>query len=241
VLVCTALEPFARHLFTTRELEFRPVALRPDYERVAQALSVRGDDVVRVRQVHGSTVFTVERGQAVLRPPDADAVISLDPARAASVRTADCVPILIADRRGRLVAAVHAGWRGTAAGVTQATLATIGTLGVQPSDLMAALGPAAGSCCYQVDDAVRRRFVEADPRAGRWFARDGERWRLDLAAANCAQLVAAGVSRAHVFLAGLCTIHDHTSWHSYRREGADAGRMVAAIRLQGPPVLAVRA
>src|SRR5581483_8119451 len=112
VLRCRGLDERAPHLFTTRDVSFRGAQAEQDDARLAAAFDLPPGGVVTVRQVHGRAVVVVEPGVAV-GARDADAVVSTDPARAIAVRVADCVPILLADDRRRVVAAVHAGWRGT--------------------------------------------------------------------------------------------------------------------------------
>jgi purine-nucleoside/S-methyl-5'-thioadenosine phosphorylase / adenosine deaminase len=222
----------APHLFTTRQLQFRDESVPRDYARLGQVLGVAGDHIVRVRQVHGRTVLTADAATVATDLVEADAIVGRDVGRVVSVRTADCVPILLADRGRRLVAAIHAGWRGTVAGVAAATVELIEALGVPAADLVAAIGPAIGPCCYQVDDLVHTRFTDGWSRAPAWFVADGDgHWRLDLPAANAAQLIDAGLRPDAVHQSGQCTAHQPGRWHSHRRDGADAGRMVAAIQL----------
>ena len=231
VLRAEALEPHAEHLFTTRNLQFRGHNPSADYEQLARVLTVAGDQVITVTQVHGRVVLVVRPGEWATEPRSADAIVSADPARAASVRIADCVPVLLADRRRRVVAAVHAGWRGTMAEVTRAAVSAIAELGVPASDLVAAIGPSIGPCCYQVDDPVRDAFLAARTDAGRWFRADADsRWKLDLWQANQDQLAEAGLDAAHVHVSRLCTFDHPSVFFSFRREGAGSGRMVAAIR-----------
>jgi hypothetical protein len=238
MLVCPALLRLAPHVFTTRGLSFRGPSSDDHSRRLAHALGLEADRLVGVRQVHGRRVIHIRPGDAIGREgsaPEADAIISSDPARAMMVRVADCVPILLADPNHTVVAAVHAGWRGTAAGVAAAAVEAIARLGIRPADLVAALGPSIGPCCYQVDAPVRDAFLNAFPPAGAWFAADGrDRWKVDLWQANVAQLVSAGLARESIHDARLCTAHHPDLCHSYRRDGAAAGRMVAAIRLRPP-------
>lgn len=236
VLASVAFAAVASHLVTTRDLAFRAGSIDGDYERLAAALDVPVDRIARVRQVHGRVVCTVSAGDAMPEPgaTDADAIVVTSPGVVASVRIADCVPVLIADRRHRVVAAVHAGWRGTAAGISAATVRAIRDHGVAADDLVAVIGPSIGPCCYQVDERVFESFAALWPAASSWFVADGPgRWRLDLWRANQDQLEAEGVPPAAIQSACLCTAHHPLDWFSHRRDGEQAGRMVAAVRLPG--------
>jgi YfiH family protein len=202
--------------------------------RLERVIGVAAGRLVRVRQVHGREVFVAGPEASAARPP-ADAVVTTDPAAAVAVAVADCVPILIADRGGRAVAAVHAGWRGTAANVVAATLDVLSRLGVTPPDVMAAIGPCIGPCCYQVDRPVREAFPSTATSAA-WFTPDGvDHWRLDLRAANADLLRLAGVPAGAVHVMPFCTADHPVECCSYRRDGTGAGRMTAAIAVGARP------
>ena len=231
LLQSRTLQPLATHGFTTRDLSFRGDRAAGDKARLADVMGVTPGGVITVRQVHGREVAMVTPGTVLPESTGADAVVSTDPSRAIAVRTADCVPILIADTNRRVVAAVHAGWKGTAAGVAAATVAAIEDLGVSASSLVAAIGPSIGACCYQVDARVRTAFLAATPDSAEWFAEDGPgHWRLDLWRANFDQLVKAGVPAESIHVSRLCT-SCHPDWFpSYRRDGQGAGRIAGVIR-----------
>lgn len=234
-LRASALDPLARHVFTSRQLQFRGSSFGPDADRLARSLEATPNDLVWVTQVHGRAVLSVAPAVHLEGRPEADAIVSTDPTRAIAVRVADCVPVLLADRQRRIVAAIHAGWRGACAGVVEATVSAIGEVGVPARELVAAIGPCIGPCCYQVDDRVRHAFLAMTPDAAVWFADDGPgHWRLNLPQAVSDQLERCGVPPDQVHVSRLCTADNLDDWYSYRREGPGTGRLVAAIRLGQP-------
>ena len=232
VLIAEPLQPYARHGFTARGFGHGGAGDNDGFAALAELLDLDVTALVRARQVHGRDVLEVQPGRDEKTGQSADALVSADASRAVAVAVADCVPILIADRRQRAVAAVHAGWRGTAARVVVAAVDALARGGVPPSDLVAAIGPSIGPCCYQVDAPVRDALMSGSMDAGQWFTADGDRhWRLDLWRANLDQLVEAGLAADSIHVARYCTAHHLEDCYSYRKEGAAAGRMFGAIRL----------
>jgi YfiH family protein len=244
VLVCDELDGVACHFFTGRQLQLRGDSsdAQRDWSRVADAVGVPADRLWRMRQVHGCDVFSVET-DAPAMPPQVDAMVTDRNDVALAVQVADCVPLLLTDPRTGAVAATHAGWRGTAANVAGATVARLARdYGARPADLIAAIGPSIGPTCFQVGPEVREAFIanSAGAAAGSalrpagWFTSDtGDRLLMDIWRANQDQLVAAGLSPAHVHVAGLCTLTHATQFFSYRREQQNTGRLLGVIRRRG--------
>jgi YfiH family protein len=159
--------------------------------------------------------------------PEAILPITDDPAVAVSVRVADCVPILLADRRSGAVAAVHAGWRGTAAGAVMVAVDSLrARYWNERRDVIAAVGPSIGPCCYEVARTWRAIFLH--PEAPTWFSR-AEKPHLDLWRATRDQLARAACRRPDSRVRAV-HIRSRCVFHSYRRDGKAAGRLVAAIR-----------
>lgn len=181
---------------------------------------------ISLKQIH-SDVCIYADGSAGGRIGEGDALITDIPGAAVAVRTADCIPILLVDTRKRAVAAVHAGWRGTVQGIAaKAVGAMADRFGSRPRDMLAAIGPGIGPCCYEVGEEVARQFRGLFPERSGWAGQT----RVDLAEANRRQLVSAGLPGSAVWAAGLCTACLAQEFFSWRREREKAGRMVSAIR-----------
>ncbi len=179
---------------------------------------------VTLRQIHSNHIWTAD-GLAD-RQEEGDALISRQIGLRIGIRTADCVPILLLDSKTHAVAAVHAGWRGTAAQILPLAASRLcADFGGEPTNLYAAIGPCIRQCCYQVGPEVARQFVPFFPE---WNTADIGARHLDLAVANTRQLIKLGVPAEHIFDSGLCTACS-ADLFSYRREPDNPGRMVAAI------------
>lgn len=225
------------HLFTTRHFPGTTLPTeprRPFGPEAAPFLAERGlqAEPAYLRQVHGPAVIEVDRGGLA---GQADALATGQPGLPLCISTADCLPVVLFDpRRGRLAAA-HAGWRGTVQAVSFAAVASLTGAGSAPEDLVVAIGPSIGACCYEVDAPVRERFQAAFPRAWEaWFTSKGPgKWMLDLWRANVDQLRTAGVQAERIDVLGLCTGCRPDLLFSYRRERG-AGRLVAVAALPEP-------
>ncbi|MCL6551701.1 MAG: peptidoglycan editing factor PgeF [Firmicutes bacterium] len=200
---------------------------------VLAALGRDPGDHVEVSQVHGRDVVVAtaaDRGRTAGR---ADGVVCADPAAVLAVHCADCVPLLLWYRRRGAAAAVHAGWRGLAAGVVAAAVEAMrAAFGTAPADLTAAIGPAIGPCCYEVDAPVRQQFAPWPWHEAVFARRRPGHWALDPWEATRWQLCGAGVPPDAVATARLCTAHHPTLFFSHRRDGR-TGHMAALIAPSG--------
>ncbi len=169
-----------------------------------------------VKQIHSDIIHYAGPQHGCLG--EGDALLSDQPGITIGVRTADCVPVLIVNPELRVVAAVHAGWRGTAQRIAAKVVEEMAS---EPSKLIAVIGPCIGECCYEVGPEVQTRFASDFPERG-------DLTHIDLAEANRRQLLAAGLVRTNIEVSGLCTKCD-PDLHSFRRDKEASGRMVAAI------------
>ena len=196
-----------------------PAAVAENRARLSNALALPAEPLW-LQQVHGCEIARFGGAQT----PQADASVAREPGQVCAVLVADCLPVLLADRQGTCVAAVHAGWRGLAAGVIERTIAS---LPVEPSRLVAWLGPAIGPEAFEVGAEVREQFLTADEGAeGLFRPSPAGRWLADLFGLARRRLAAAGVSSIHG--GGLCTLSDSSRFFSYRRDGI-TGRLAAMI------------
>ncbi len=195
--------------------------------RLAAHAAVAPSALLAVSQVHGDRVVEAKApapGPA-LTPAlaEADALFTAEPDVAVGVKTADCVPILIADARRRQVAAVHSGWRGTELRIVQRAVERLGTA---PADLVAAVGPCIRACCYEVSDELAAKFTAAF--GDRAAVRKGARWHLDLVHCVGQSLRDAGLTADRIDLeTALCTACDAGRFFSHRRDQGKTGRHVS--------------
>jgi len=259
-LVSTLLEPIAPHFFTTQQWTLGHLN-GSAAEAWAEIPAAFGPalPLVRLRQVHGRTAVVAEQldQDGIAAHAAADIIVSRSADRVIAVQAADCVPLLVADTRLGVVAAAHAGWRGLALGVPGATVrALMATYGSDPHDLVAAIGPSVGACCYEVGPDVREAF-----RAGGFPAASEDRWFRDAPVPSAGnppmaglpekprpghaffdgwtsavdQLTDAGIPAGQIACARLCTASHPAVLCSYRRDGVRAGRMAGAIRASRRP------
>jgi polyphenol oxidase len=183
---------------------------------------------VSVHQVHGDTVVEVNHQAA--RSIEADALWTRDPRAAVAVLVADCVPILIAHKLGKAVAAVHAGWRGTRARVASAMVERLAGAGFAAADLVVALGPAIGPCCFEIGADVADQLRQAFPGVETAVRTDGERIVADLWELNRRALMDAGVPETSIERLDRCTSCGARLF-SHRRDQGSTGRQAGIIAL----------
>jgi len=191
--------------------------------------------VVTANQTHSDHVSVIEeqemrgwngREDAV---EDCDALVTNQRGVIVAILTADCVPILLYDPGQNVVAAVHAGWRGTEAGIVVKTIRVMQEVfGTDPSHLLAGVAPAIGSCCYEVGEDVASHF-SAYPDA---LEQHGEKYQLDLPQINREQMVAAGVKETQIGMSGICTSCDVAHYFSSRKEQGCSGRFMSLIGMR---------
>jgi YfiH family protein len=198
-------------------------------------------ELVTVRQVHGDVVQIVERGPEALATEDGKAVLTGDGLTTREtglllgVQTADCVPVLIADTRLRAVAAIHAGWRGTVAAIVTAGVEKMTRkFGSRPEDMIAAVGPSIGACCFEVGDEVQAEFTQRFAYSDELLSKRAGRWHVDLWQANRRQLLDAGVPAESITVVGECTACARLElgsrkYFSHRAEHGLTGRMLSVI------------
>jgi polyphenol oxidase len=217
------------------------------------ALGAQKFPLIALKQIHSAVIWPFTR--APKEPCKGDASLTKTPGLLLAVQTADCVPILLVDPEKRAVAAIHAGWRGTLARIAEKTVGELhARFNSNPSDLLAAIGPSIGPCCYEVGAELVSQFASQFADASKFFdePRTGEepnplQWlnmmppghqpppknvHLDLPKANHSQLLAAGLSEKNIFSSGLCTACHPDLFFSYRKQGPRSGRLLSSLGMQ---------
>ncbi|MGB2642778.1 MAG: peptidoglycan editing factor PgeF [Candidatus Acidiferrum sp.] len=220
--------------------------------RFQSALNAADLPLISLKQIHSDVIHLFDSPPSA--PCSGDASITNRPGLLLAVQTADCVPVLLVDPKKRAIAAIHAGWRGTLARIAAKTIGAMQMhFATNPRDILAAIGPSIGGCCYEVGTDVATQFLSQFPDAHTYFEefRTGDepnpvQWLnmmppghqpppkgvlLDLRKANRSQLLAAGLRPQNIFVSDLCTACRPDLLFSYRKQHAATGRQMAAIAL----------
>ena len=207
-------------------------AVKENRERFFAAVGVDPSKAVRTIQVHGARVAAVGPSDVAVMQQATDGLVTATPNLPLVMAFADCTPIMLYDPKRQVIGIAHAGWRGTVAGVGQAAVQQMhSAFGCDPADILAAIGPAIGPCCYEVGDEVFREVANSLGRADELFqAGQGDRLHLDQWAANEFALRQAGVT--HIEQAGICTACHVNEFYSHRAEAGRTGRFGAIIMLR---------
>ena len=208
-----------RAFFTTRAFDSDTEALKDRLQAEAIYLPV---------QKHTGKVIVLEYE---LGPQTADAVVTNRKGIAIGVQVADCVPVLLYDIKHKVIGAVHAGWRGTAEGITGRTIAVFcDRFNASPENILVAIGPSIKGCCYEVGDEVMEAVAKASGTRDYAVSRDNKNY-MDLAAANRQQAMAAGVPYGNIWMSEDCTHCRPDKYYSYRFSKGAAGRQYAYIKM----------
>jgi YfiH family protein len=211
-------------------------AVQDDYQRIYEnyrklqtAMGCGEHSRLWVHQVHGGVVAGARRGESFENGIKADAIVTDDPQVLAAVRVADCVPVLLASEDGRIVAAVHAGWRGVVAGVLTNAVKRMSYSGYGAGRIIAAIGPCIGFDAFEVGREVVQEFEDVLGAAAPVKRTADGKGRVDLRAAVRMQLVNAGLDASHIDTTDRCTFRDREEFFSHRRDNGVTGRMAALI------------
>ncbi len=210
-----------------------------NYNIAAQVFGLTKADVCRTYQTHTNLVEYADeacRGIGTVKPKydhGVDGLVTMEKNLLLSVRTADCVPVLLCDKSNSICAAVHAGWRGTVGGITKNAVRIMIEKGAKPENILAAIGPCIGACCYQVGGEVRDEFISVSAEYAQFFTDDNEKgkYKLDLVKANAYILQTAGILPQNISCANLCTLCNEEHFFSHRRSGSLRGTLGAFIQV----------
>lgn len=203
----------------------------------AEVFGLEVSDVCRSVQTHTTVVEPVtdsDKGRGLTKEPfdhGVDGLVTCEKGILLSVRTADCVPVLLCDIEAGVCAAVHAGWRGTVGGITKNAIDIMEKKGARRENIFAAIGPCIGKCCYEVGKELLDNFASVSPEYTAFFTPAGEKFMLDLNLANKTILAEAGIPAENISVSHLCTGCDGENFFSHRRQGVVRGTLSAVICL----------
>jgi polyphenol oxidase len=209
-----------------------------NWNRLATAFSIPLDQFLTLNQVHGDDIFVIKPFGDYFpenKTLNYDAIVTTRQNLAICIKTADCVPVFIVDRAKKIIAAVHAGWKSTALEISAKVIRMLcDKYGSYPRDILAAIGPAIGLCCFEVDEEAADIFQNQKDHEA--FLFPGERpnkWIVDLPEANRRQMINCGIPEANIDVSGLCTSCRQDLFFSHRGSGGITGRQLNFMMIKG--------
>jgi YfiH family protein len=197
-------------------------------KKLIKKISSEEKHILFPQQVHGNGCLTIKKGEELKRKYKGDAILTNRKDIFLTVLVADCLPVFLVEPKRKVVGLVHAGWRGTLLGIAKETIRKAkDEFGCKPEDFTLLFGPSIQKCCYEISEVMAILFDEDD-----LTRRPGEKPKLDLMKINLKQFLNCGVKRKKIFATNDCTCCDKDMFHSFRRDGEKAGRMIAFIGIK---------
>jgi YfiH family protein len=221
--------------FREGDEEFRVLQ---NWDRLATAFAIPMEQFLVVNQVHGDAIFVIKPHGSYFSSRDElnyDAIVTTRANLAICIKTADCVPVSVVDKVKKVIAVVHAGWRGSALGISAKVIELMqNQYRSQPQDILVAIGPSIGRCCYEIDQTTADAFRKQNNHE--LFLQQGkkkDKWMLDLVEANRSQILEAGIPESNIEVAGYCTTCNQDMFFSHRGSGGITGRQINFMMIKG--------
>ncbi len=239
---CTRLGGVSEEDYSSLNISFKEDDLESkvlqNWNRLAMAFAIPLDQFITLNQVHGDDIFVIKPYGEYLPLDGAlnyDAIITTRQNLAICIKTADCVPVFIVDRAKKIIAAVHAGWRSSALEISGKVIRLLyEKYGSSPWDILAAIGPAIGQCCFEVDTTTANVFFNQKNNEEFLFSCFGtNKWILDLAEANRRQIMNCGIPEENIDVSDLCTSCRQDLFFSHRGSGGITGRQINFMMIKG--------
>ncbi len=212
-----------------------------NWDKLANAFQIPTENFLVLNQVHGDNIFVIKPHGDYYSSHEAlnyDAIVTNRTNLAICIKTADCVPVFIVDPAKKVIAAVHAGWRGSALGISAKVAHLMqNQYGSKPADMLAAIGPSIGRCCYEVDETAADAFrKQRDSELFLFPGKRKDKWMLDLVEANLRQLLNCGIPAANMEAASVCTVCHQEAFFSHRGSGGVTGRQINFMMIKGDAI-----
>lgn len=227
--------------FREGDEEFRVLS---NWDNLATAFAIPLEQFLVVNQVHGDAIFVIKPHGSYFSSRDElnyDAIVTTRANLAICIKTADCVPVFIVDKVKKVIAVAHAGWKGTALEISAKVISLMqNQYRCQPQDILAAIGPSIGKCCYEVDSTTADAFRKLSNYE--LFLQQGkkkDKWMLDLPEANRMQILATGIPEGNIEVSGYCTTCNQDMFFSHRGSGGVTGRQVNFMMIKADPSCSV--